>query len=71
MNMDLRNIFPLSDTSKASYELRKICVDHVYQNMGLEKASAISGDDPKTVMYYYADPSQAIVEDGLDVTELI
>lgn len=71
MNMDLRKIFPLASTSKASYELRKICVDHVYQKLGLEKASAISGDDPKTVMYYYADPSQAIVEDGLDVTELI
>ena len=69
INKELREIFP--NAKKASYELRKICVDHVYQNMGLEKASAISGDDPKTVMYYYADPSQAIVEDGLDVTELI
>ena len=69
INKDLRKIF--QDSYKASYELRKICVDHVYQTLGIEKASAISGDDPKTVMYYYADPSQAIEEDGIDITELM
>ena len=69
INKELRKIFP--DAKKASYELRKICVDHVYQNMGLEKASAISGDDPKTVMYYYADPSRAVEEEGLDITNLM
>lgn len=69
INKDLRAIFP--NAQKASYELRKICVDHVYQTLGIEKASAISGDDPKTVMYYYADPSQAIEEDGIDITDLI
>ena len=69
INKELRKIFP--DAKKASYELRKICVDHVYQNMGLEKASAISGDDPKTVMYYYADPSRAVEEEGLDITNLL
>ena len=69
INKELRKVFP--HTHKASYELRKICVDHVYQTLGIEKASAISGDDPKTVMYYYADPSQAIEEDGIDITELM
>lgn len=44
--------------SKASYELRKICIDHVYQKFGAEMASSISGDDIKTIIYYYADPAQ-------------
>ena len=45
-------------TNKASYELRKICVDHVYQHFGAEMASSISGDDLKTITHYYADPAQ-------------
>jgi integrase len=44
--------------SKASYELRKICIDHIYQKFGAEIAVSISGDDIKTITRYYADPSQ-------------
>lgn len=44
--------------NKASYELRKICIDHVYQRFGVEMASSISGDDLKTLTHYYADPAQ-------------
>lgn len=44
--------------SKASYELRKICIDHVYQKFGAEMAVSISGDDIKTITRYYADPAQ-------------
>ena len=44
--------------SKASYELRKICIDHIYQKFGAEMAVSISGDTIKTISYYYADPSQ-------------
>jgi len=44
--------------SKGAYELRKICIDHVYQRFGAEMATSISGDDIKTVCRYYADPSQ-------------
>ena len=44
--------------NKAAYELRKICIDHIYQEYGAEKASAISGDDIKTITHYYADPAQ-------------
>ncbi len=43
--------------SKGLYELRKICIDHVYQKFGAEMASSISGDDIRTVTRYYADPS--------------
>ena len=44
--------------SKGAYELRKICIDHIYQKYGAEMATSISGDDIKTIIHYYADPSQ-------------
>ena len=44
--------------TKASYELRKICIDHVYQRFGAEMAVSLSGDDIKTITRYYADPAQ-------------
>ncbi len=44
--------------SKAAYELRKICIDHVYQKFGAEMAVSISGDDISTITRYYADPAQ-------------
>ncbi len=44
--------------NKSAYELRKICIDHIYQHFGAELASSISGDDIKTVTHYYADPSK-------------
>lgn len=44
--------------TKGAYELRKICVDHIYQRYGAEMATSISGDDIKTIIRYYADPSQ-------------
>ena len=55
---------------KASYELRKICIDHIYQKFGAEMASSISGDDIRTVMRYYADPSAVNVE-GVRVVDLL
>lgn len=56
--------------SKACYELRKICIDHIYQKFGAEMASSISGDDIRTVMRYYADPSAVSVE-GVRVVDLL
>ena len=56
INRQLRTIGIHSN--KASYELRKICIDHVYQRFGAEMASSISGDDLKTITHYYADPAQ-------------
>ena len=43
--------------TKSAYELRKICIDHVYQHCGAEMATSISGDDIRTILKYYADPS--------------
>ena len=56
MNHDLRSLGFRG--SKASYELRKICIDHVYQKFGAEMAVSLSGDDIKTITRYYADPAQ-------------
>ena len=56
--------------SKGAYELRKICIDHVYQRYGAEMATSISGDDIKTIIHYYADPSQPNIGE-VRVTDLI
>lgn len=56
LNRDLRGIGFRGN--KAAYELRKICIDHIYQKYGAERASSISGDDIKTITHYYADPAQ-------------
>ena len=56
MNQELRSLGFRG--SKASYELRKICIDHVYQKFGAEMAVSLSGDDIKTISHYYADPAQ-------------
>ena len=45
--------------TKGAYELRKICVDHVYQRFGAEMAVSISGDDIRTIMYYLCRPRPA------------
>ncbi len=40
---------------KAAYELRKMRIDAEYRKFGAERASALSGDDIRTLSYYYAD----------------
>jgi integrase len=49
----------LEKYTKASYELRKLCIDRIYREFGAEAATQVSGDDIKTVCRYYADPSRA------------
>ena len=56
--------------TKGAYELRKICIDHVYQRFGAEKAVSVSGDDIKTITHYYADPAQPNIGD-LRITDLL
>jgi len=56
INRDLRSLGFRGH--KAAYELRKICIDHIYQKYGAEMAVSISGDDIKTISHYYADPAQ-------------
>jgi len=61
MNRQLRSLGFTG--SKGCYELRKICIDHIYQAFGAEMATSISGDDIKTIIRYYADPSQPNIGD--------
>jgi hypothetical protein len=69
LNQELRSLHIFMGP-KGCYELRKICIDHIYQNFGAEMASSISGDDIRTVMRYYADPSAVNVE-GVRVVDLL
>ena len=61
LNKELR-LLKIFNGPKACYELRKICIDHIYQKYGAEMASSISGDDIRTMMRYYADPSALTIE---------
>ena len=69
LNRELRAL-GIFTGSKGCYELRKICIDHIYQKFGAELASSISGDDIRTVMRYYADPS-AVNVGGVRVVDLL
>ncbi|MBR4259392.1 MAG: hypothetical protein IKQ17_10200 [Kiritimatiellae bacterium] len=56
LNRALRDAVPeLAQKEKAMYELRKLRVDAEYRNFGAERASALSGDDIRTLSYFYAD----------------
>ncbi len=70
LNRELKARHFFVGTHKGVYELRKICVDHVYQRFGAEVASSISGDDIRTVTRYYADPSAVNVV-GVRVVDLL
>ena len=39
------------------YELRKMCVDEVYQRFGLERAVQVSGDSSATVQAFCSGPN--------------
>lgn len=56
--------------TKGAYELRKICIDHVYQRFGVEMATSISGDNIRTIMHYYADPTQPNIGE-IRITDLL
>lgn len=71
INKELRALgWERSRWNKACYELRKLCVDAVFNSMGAERASQISGDNISTVIKYYADPNKAGF-DGVDLTKII
>jgi len=56
LNRMLRDAVPgLAQVEKAAYELRKMRIDAEYRRFGAERASALSGDDIRTLSYYYAD----------------
>ena len=57
INLEMRKLG--WEGSKASYELRKMCIDRIYREHGAEAAVQVSGDNIMTVSRYYADPSRA------------
>ena len=69
LNRELRAL-KLFNGAKGCYELRKICVDHVYQKFGVEAAASISGDDIRTMLHYSADPSAVRIE-GVRIIALL
>lgn len=69
LNKELRAL-KIFTGPKGCYELRKICIDHVYQKFGAEMASSISGDDIRTMLRYYADPS-AVKINGVRIIDLL
>ena len=69
LNRELR-VRKIFTGSKGCYELRKICIDHIYQKFGAEMASSISGDEIRTVTHYYADPS-AVNVSGFRVLDML
>lgn len=69
LNRELRTMKIFTGV-KGVYELRKICIDHIYQKFGAELASSISGDDIRTVTRYYADPS-AVHRHGIRIIDLL
>lgn len=55
--MILQKIPELQEREKLCYEFRKLDMHRTFHKFGAEKASAKSGDDIKTITYYYADIS--------------
>jgi integrase len=71
INKELREIgWERQRYQKACYELRKLCVDTVFNSMGAERASQISGDNISTVLNYYADPNKSGF-DGINISKII
>jgi len=56
INTSMRLACDMSAKGKASYELRKLCIDTVYHTYGADYAVAISGDKRETIEKYYSDP---------------
>ena len=69
VNEELRKFPELDEREKASYELRKMCVDKIFHKFGVELASAISGDDIRTLACFYSDPER-VNEDSLRAAQM-
>lgn len=56
LNRSMRAACGMEDWNKAVYELRKLCVDTVRREQGVDAAVALSGDRRETIDRYYSDP---------------
>lgn len=63
LNDQVRGIHDwFKDKAKAAYELRKICIDNLFHKLGSDKTAALTGEDAKTITYFYADVTIADME---------
>lgn len=56
LNKSMREACDMQEWNKAVYELRKLCVDTVRREQGVDAAVALSGDRRETIDRYYSDP---------------
>lgn len=56
LNASMREACGMEEWNKAVYELRKLCIDTVRREQGVDAAVAISGDRRETIDKYYSDP---------------
>lgn len=56
LNKSMRKACGMETWNKAVYELRKLCVDTVRREQGVDAAVALSGDRRETIDRYYSDP---------------
>lgn len=56
LNRSMRKACGMEDWNKAVYELRKLCIDTVRREQGVDAAVALSGDRRETIDRYYSDP---------------
>lgn len=56
LNRSMREACGMKDWNKAVYELRKLCIDTVRREQGVDAAVALSGDRRETIDRYYSDP---------------
>lgn len=59
------------ERTKTLYELRKLCTDWYYRNRGVEAAVSISGDDIKTILYYYSNPEGVGTDNAVEVATIL
>ena len=60
LNASMREACDMEDWTKAVYELRKLCIDTVRREQGVDAAVALSGDRRETIDRYYSDPYKLI-----------
>ena len=61
INASIRAACGMEDWTKASYELRKLCIDTTARRQGIDQAVKLSGDRRETIEKYYMDPYKSDV----------
>lgn len=67
LNKSIRPACGMEDWVKGVYELRKLCIDTVRREQGVDAAVALSGDRRETIDRYYSDPYKMVGIKPLEV----